>query len=96
MFARIRVLVDTLPPHLAWLHRDQRAEPLLFLIGIGAGSAAWSTTTAPAQIAGVSYAAFFAPGMLAAAAMQNAFLEGAAGRPCCRLRGVPQRHARRR
>ncbi|WP_198041473.1 ABC transporter permease [Micromonospora chokoriensis] len=53
--------------------------PLLFLIGIGAGLGALVDDNAPAQIAGVSYAAFFAPGMLAAAAMQNAFLEGSAG-----------------
>jgi hypothetical protein len=48
--------------------------PLLFLIGIGAGLGALVDDNAPAQIAGVSYAAFFAPGMLAAAAMQNAFI----------------------
>ncbi|MEU7798980.1 ABC transporter permease [Micromonospora arborensis] len=53
--------------------------PLLFLIGIGAGLGALVDDNAPAQIAGISYAAFFAPGMLAAAAMQSAFLEGSAG-----------------
>ncbi|MFK3979412.1 ABC transporter permease [Micromonospora sp. NPDC050397] len=53
--------------------------PLLFLIGIGAGLGSLVDNNAPAQIAGVSYAAFFAPGMLAAAAMQSAFLEGSAG-----------------
>jgi lipooligosaccharide transport system permease protein len=53
--------------------------PLLFLTGIGAGLGALVDANAPAQIAGVPYAAFFAPGMLAAAAMQSAFLEGSAG-----------------
>ncbi|MFJ6194866.1 ABC transporter permease [Micromonospora sp. NPDC092111] len=53
--------------------------PLLFLTGIGAGLGALVDDNAPAQIAGVPYAAFFAPGMLAAAAMQSAFLEGSAG-----------------
>ncbi|MEK8105244.1 hypothetical protein NKG94_08765 [Micromonospora sp. M12] len=66
--------------------------PLLFLIGIGAGLGALVDDNAPTQIAGVSYAAFFAPGMLAAAAMQNAFLEGPGSGPCRRLRRLPQRH----
>jgi ABC-type polysaccharide/polyol phosphate export permease len=51
------------------------ANPLLFLIGIGAGLGHLVDRHAPAQMAGVSYAAFFAPGLLAAAAMQTAFLE---------------------
>jgi lipooligosaccharide transport system permease protein len=51
------------------------ANPLLFLLGIGAGLGHLIDRHAPAQMAGVSYAAFFAPGMLAAAAMQTAFLE---------------------
>lgn len=49
--------------------------PLLFLIGIGAGLGHLVDRHAPAQIGGVSYAAFFAPGMLAAATMQTAYLE---------------------
>jgi lipooligosaccharide transport system permease protein len=49
--------------------------PLLFLAGVGAGLGHLVDRHAPAQMAGVSYAAFFAPGLLAAAAMQTAFLE---------------------
>jgi Nod factor-specific ABC transporter NodJ protein len=72
-----------------WLTRYRRTwrgtivinvlNPLLFLVGIGAGLGALVDDNAPAQISGVSYAAFFAPGMLAAAAMQNAFLEASWG-----------------
>ncbi len=51
------------------------ANPLLFLIGVGIGLGRLVDQHAPAQMAGVSYAAFFAPGLLAAAAMQTAFLE---------------------
>jgi lipooligosaccharide transport system permease protein len=51
------------------------ANPLLFLVGVGAGLGHLVDHHAPAQMAGVSYAAFFAPGLLAAAAMQSAFLE---------------------
>jgi lipooligosaccharide transport system permease protein len=51
------------------------ANPLLFLIGVGAGLGHLVDVHAPAQLTGVSYAAFFAPGLLAAAAMQTAFLE---------------------
>lgn len=51
------------------------ANPLLFLVGVGAGLGHLVDRHAPAQIAGVEYAAFFAPGLLAAAAMQTAFLE---------------------
>jgi len=51
------------------------ANPLLFLVGVGAGLGHLVDRNAPTQIAGVAYAAFFAPGMLAAAAMQTAFLE---------------------
>jgi lipooligosaccharide transport system permease protein len=68
-----------------WLMRYRRnwrgtivisvANPLLFLIGVGAGIGSLVDRHAPAQIAGVPYAAFFAPGMLAAAAMQTAFIE---------------------
>jgi lipooligosaccharide transport system permease protein len=53
------------------------ANPLLFLLGIGAGLGHLVDRHAPAQIAGVSYLAFFAPGMLAAAAMQTGFIESA-------------------
>jgi lipooligosaccharide transport system permease protein len=53
------------------------ANPLLFLVGVGAGLGHLVDRNAPTQIAGVAYAAFFAPGMLAAAAMQTAFLESA-------------------
>jgi lipooligosaccharide transport system permease protein len=51
------------------------ANPLLFLIGVGVSLGHLVDRHAPAQMAGVSYAAFFAPGLLAAAAMQTAFLE---------------------
>ena len=51
------------------------ANPLLFLVGVGAGLGHLVNHHAPVQMAGVSYAAFFAPGLLAAAAMQTAFLE---------------------
>jgi ABC-type polysaccharide/polyol phosphate export permease len=53
------------------------ANPLLFLIGIGAGLGKLVDHHAPAAIAGVPYVAFFAPGLLAASAMQTGFLEGA-------------------
>src|SRR5438445_317560 len=49
--------------------------PLLFLLGVGAGLGHLVDRHAPTQLSGVSYAAFFAPGLLAAAAMQTAFLE---------------------
>ena len=51
------------------------ANPLLFLVGVGAGLGHLVSHHGSAQLAGVSYAAFFAPGLLAAAAMQTAFLE---------------------
>jgi Nod factor-specific ABC transporter NodJ protein len=51
------------------------ANPLLFLIGVGAGLGHLVDRHAPPQMTGVSYAAFLAPGLLAAAAMQTAFLE---------------------
>ena len=51
------------------------ANPLLFLLGIGVALGRLVDQHAPAQISGASYAAFFAPGLLAAAAMQTAFLE---------------------
>lgn len=49
--------------------------PMLFLLGIGAGLGHLVDRHAPTQLAGISYAAFFAPGLLAAAMMQTAFLE---------------------
>jgi Nod factor-specific ABC transporter NodJ protein len=49
--------------------------PLLFLVGVGAGLGHLIDHHAPAQIGGASYAAFFAPGLLAASAMQTAFIE---------------------
>jgi lipooligosaccharide transport system permease protein len=72
-----------------WLRRYRRtwrgtivisvANPVLFLLGIGAGLGHLVDLNTSSQIAGVSYLAFFAPGMLAAAAMQNGFIEGAFG-----------------
>jgi Nod factor-specific ABC transporter NodJ protein len=53
------------------------ANPLLFLLGIGAGLGHLVDRHAPTQLAGVSYVAFFAPGLLAASAMQTGFMEGA-------------------
>ncbi|MCW2879080.1 MAG: Transport permease protein [Sphaerisporangium sp.] len=68
----------------AWMRRYRRtwrstivvsvANPLLFLLAIGAGL---GRLVDPASLNGVSYLAFFAPGMLAAAAMQNAYIESA-------------------
>lgn len=49
--------------------------PLLFFVGIGVGLGHLVDRHAPALMAGVPYATFFAPGFLAAAAMQTAFLE---------------------
>jgi len=68
-----------------WLHylRNWRgsvvisvANPLLFLIAIGAGL---DRLISPdnSTLQGVSYLAFFAPGMLAAASMQNGIVESA-------------------
>jgi len=51
------------------------ANPLLFLLGIGAGLGKLVDHHGPAQIGGVPYVAFFAPGLLAASAMQTGFLE---------------------
>jgi Nod factor-specific ABC transporter NodJ protein len=47
--------------------------PLLFLIAIGLGLG--HVVSHPASLHGVSYLQFFAPGMLAAAAMQNGIVE---------------------
>lgn len=68
-----------------WLFRYRRtwqgtivvsvANPLLFLLAIGAGlgSLVWG------DVEGVPYLEFFAPGMLAAAAFQNAFIDAGFG-----------------
>jgi Nod factor-specific ABC transporter NodJ protein len=53
------------------------ANPLLFLLGIGAGLGQLVDTHAPSALGGVTYVAFFAPGLLAASAMQTGFIEGA-------------------
>jgi ABC-type polysaccharide/polyol phosphate export permease len=53
------------------------ANPLLFLTGVGVGLGHLVDRHPAVQLAGVSYVAFFAPGLLAAAAMQTAFLESA-------------------
>ena len=53
------------------------ANPLLFLIAIGAGLGRLVTSGDHAVLGGVSYLAFFAPGMLAAASMQNGIVESA-------------------
>jgi lipooligosaccharide transport system permease protein len=57
------------------------ANPVLFLIAIGAGLGRLVTptagSTAAVALGGVSYLAFFAPGMLAAASMQNGIIESA-------------------
>ncbi|WP_214107183.1 ABC transporter permease [Acrocarpospora catenulata] len=65
-----------------WLYRYRRtwrgtivisvANPLLFLLAIGAGLGA----LVRGSVDGVSYLEFFAPGLLAAAAFQNAFVDG--------------------
>jgi Nod factor-specific ABC transporter NodJ protein len=47
--------------------------PLLFLIAVGVGLG--HVVSHPASLHGVGYLAFFAPGMLAAAAMQNGIVE---------------------
>ncbi|WP_405141003.1 ABC transporter permease [Sphaerisporangium sp. NBC_01403] len=68
----------------AWMLRYRRtwrstivvsvANPLLFLLAIGAGL---GRLVSPESLDGMSYLEFFAPGMLAAAAMQNAYIESA-------------------
>ncbi|GIH27170.1 transport permease protein [Acrocarpospora phusangensis] len=47
------------------------ANPILFLLAIGAGLG----TLVEGTVEGASYLAFFAPGLLAAATLQNAFVE---------------------
>jgi ABC-type polysaccharide/polyol phosphate export permease len=51
------------------------ANPLLFLVAIGAGLDKL-VSSGTGALHGVSYLAFFAPGMLAAASMQNGIIEG--------------------
>ena len=50
--------------------------PLLFLLAIGVGLSK-VVTTHPPGLGGATYLEFFAPGMLAAAAMQNGIIESA-------------------
>jgi lipooligosaccharide transport system permease protein len=50
--------------------------PLLFLLGIGVGLGHLVDAHRSSTLAGVSYTAFFAPGLLAASAMQTGFIEG--------------------
>ncbi|MDP9849854.1 ABC transporter permease [Streptosporangium lutulentum] len=50
------------------------ANPLLFLVAIGAGL---GQLVDPSSLGGLTYLEFFAPGILAAAAMQNAYIEAA-------------------
>jgi lipooligosaccharide transport system permease protein len=52
------------------------ANPLLFLLGVGVGLGHLVDRHAPSTLGGVSYTAFFAPGLLAASAMQTGFIEG--------------------
>ena len=51
------------------------ANPLLFLLGIGVGLGHLVDHGHTATLGGVSYTAFFAPGLLAASAMQTGFVE---------------------
>ncbi|MDE3131903.1 MAG: ABC transporter permease [Acidobacteriota bacterium] len=51
------------------------ANPLLFLLGIGVGLGHLVDQGHSATLGGVSYSDFFAPGLLAASAMQTAFVE---------------------
>jgi Nod factor-specific ABC transporter NodJ protein len=52
------------------------ANPMLFLLGIGVGLGHLVAQGHSATLDGVSYTAFFAPGLLAASAMQTAYIEG--------------------
>ena len=49
--------------------------PLLFLLGVGVGIGHLVNQGHPATLGGVSYSDFFAPGLLAASAMQTGFVE---------------------
>jgi Nod factor-specific ABC transporter NodJ protein len=53
------------------------ANPMLFLLGIGVGLGHLVDQSHSATLDGVSYTAFFAPGLLAASAMQTGYIEGA-------------------
>jgi ABC-type multidrug transport system permease subunit len=55
------------------------ANPLLFLLGIGVGIGHLVDHGHAATLAGVSYTDFFAPGLLAASAMQTGYIEGGGG-----------------
>jgi lipooligosaccharide transport system permease protein len=52
------------------------ANPMLFLLGIGVGLGHLVEHGHSATLGGVSYIAFFAPGLLAASAMQTGYIEG--------------------
>ena len=52
------------------------ANPMLFLLGIGLGLGHLVDHGHSTTLGGVSYTAFFAPGLLAASAMQTGFIEG--------------------
>ncbi|MGD0980983.1 MAG: ABC transporter permease [Solirubrobacteraceae bacterium] len=52
------------------------ANPVLFLLGIGVGLGHLVDHGHSTTLGGVSYTAFFAPGLLAASAMQTGFIEG--------------------
>jgi Nod factor-specific ABC transporter NodJ protein len=52
------------------------ANPMLFLLGIGLGLGHLVDHGHAAALHGLSYSAFFAPGLLAASAMQTAYIEG--------------------
>jgi ABC-type polysaccharide/polyol phosphate export permease len=51
------------------------ANPLIFLVGLGIGLGHLINQHAGSHVISGSYAAFFAPGLLAASAMQTAFIE---------------------
>ena len=65
------------------------ANPVLFLLGIGVGLGHLVDHGNSAAIGGVSYSEFFAPGLLAASAMQTGYLEGL---PLGTRGGVVARH----
>ena len=52
------------------------ANPVLFLLGIGVGLGHLVNQGHSSALGGLSYSAFFAPGLLAASAMQTGFIEG--------------------